>query len=471
MIAPEAEPFAKTGGLGDVLWSLPKALSEQAEVRVIIPKYQIIPEQYKDRMEFLGYTYVNLNWRSQYCGVFKLVLGNVTYYFIDNEYYFSGARMYGNYDLERYAFFSKACLEILPLIDFFPDIIHCHDWQTGLVPVLLDAHFKWDERYSKIKTVFTIHNLKFQGVHNKNFINDLLGLPDYYYTNDRMGKFGDANFMKGGIVFANYVTTVSPSYSEEIRQPAFGEGLDWLIGAKSDNLSGILNGVDYDVYSPQNNENIAFKYDKDNFAEGKRENKKALQEKLGLPIREDAPVISMVTRLTPQKGLDLLIQGMDRLMQRDLQLIILGTGDAEYENAMNHFAYHHSEKVRACIFFSQELAHQIYAGSDMFLMPSLYEPCGLGQIISLAFGTLPIVRETGGLKDTVTSYNEHTGEGNGFSFNPYNPNDMIYTIDRALNIYKSPRLWEKIVHTAMECDFSWSRSAKQYMEIYNKIIK
>ncbi|GHV16298.1 glycogen synthase [Clostridia bacterium] len=472
MVTPEAEPFAKTGGLGDVLGALPKALAAGGvETCVVMPKYQVIPEEYKVKMEFVGHIDVNLSWRVQYCGVFRLAIDKVTYYFIDNEYYFLGDSIYGDYDLERFAFFSKAALSILPLIDFFPDIIHCHDWQTGVIPAILDAQFRHDDRYKNIRTVYTIHNMRFQGVHNIDFINGLLDLPSSYYTNDRIGKHGDANFMKAGIVFANHITTVSPTYSEEIRRPQYGEGLDWLLNSKADSnqLKGILNGIDYDIYSPSNTPHIEHKYDKETFVEGKAENKKLLQKRLNLPVRADVPIIAMVTRLTSQKGLDLVIHAMERLVKRDLQLVILGTGDAHYEGALRHFAYHHGDKVSANIMFSNELSHKIYAGSDMFLMPSLFEPCGLGQMIALSFGTLPIVRETGGLKDTVSSYNENTGKGNGFSFAPYNANDMIYTIDRALNIYKSPKLWQKITRSAMSCDYSWKNSAKHYIDIYNTI--
>jgi starch synthase len=294
-------------------------------------------------------------------------------------------------------------------------------------------------------------------------------MPPEYYTEDKMLHGGDVNFMKSGIVFADFVTTVSPTYAEEVKCPEYGENLDWVISARSDKFGGIINGIDYDRYSPKRNTNIPFKYGVRNFVEGKAANKRALQERMGLEQRPDVPVISMVTRLTSQKGLDLVISAMNRLSHRDFQFIILGTGDAEYEHALQHYAHNNNDKMRACITFSNELSHHMYAGSDMFLMPSRYEPCGLGQLISLAFGTLPIVRETGGLYDTVQSYNEVTGEGNGFSFAPYNANDMVYTIDRALNIYSSPLLWQKIVKNAMKCDYSWKVSAGHYMNIYNML--
>lgn len=482
MVTSEAEPFAKTGGLGDVLGGLPKALAgmggkfdangdvcSDVDIRVIMPKYAAIPQQFKSKMKFVGKTEVALGWRTQYCGVMSLVHNGVTFYFIDNEYYFGGESIYEFRDFERFTFFSKGVLAALPVIDFFPDVMHCHDWQTGIIPMLLDAEYRADERYAGIKTMYTIHNLAYQGIHGVEFVDDLLRLPREYYGEDKMGFKGNMNCMKAGIVFADYVSTVSPTYAEEIKTAEYGEGLEWLIRERSSDFGGILNGVDYQRYSPKNNTSIPCRYDCETFAEGKAANKRALQERMGLPINPEIPVISMVTRLTSQKGVDLVIKAMARLSQRDFQLIVLGTGDVDYENALRSFEYQYRDKMRACIMFSNELSHHMYAGSDMFLMPSLYEPCGLGQVISLAFGTLPIVRETGGLTDTVTSYNEVTGEGNGFSFAPYNENDMVYTIDRALNIYRSPLLWQKIVRAAMECDYSWGVSAKHYMKIYKEL--
>jgi starch synthase len=470
MAASEAEPFVKTGGLGDVMGALPKAIDKKGvDVRVILPKYECIPTKFKQQMEFIGHTNVHLNWRVQYCGIFKLVYCNVTYYFIDNEYYFSGSNVYGDYDLERFTFFSKAVLEVLPIIDFFPDIIHCHDWQTGIIPVLLEAQFKWDERYMPIKTVFTIHNLKYQGIHGIDFVNDLLSLPKYYYSNDKIGKFDTANFMKAGIVFSNFITTVSPSYANEIKQPEFGEGLDWLIGSKSHYLGGIINGIDYDIYSPSKSKFIEHKYDYKNFSANKTKNKLELQQQLGLPQNEDIPLIAMVSRLTSQKGLDLISSGMNALMGMDIQLVVLGTGDQYYENMFLHNAWLYSNKLSANITFSDNLAHKIYAGADIFLMPSQYEPCGLGQLIAMAFGAIPIVHEVGGLKDTVIPYNEFTQEGNGFSFKPFSTEDMIYTIKRAVEFYHDKKVWNNLVKTAMRCDFSWSVSASHYINIYRMI--
>ena len=471
MCASECAPFVKTGGLGDVVGSLPKELANQGvDVRVVMPKYQVISQEFKEQMKFLGNIYVPVGWRSQYCGVFSLILDNVTYYFLDNEYYFNGDCIYGDYDLEKFAFFSRAVLEILPLIDFEPDCIHCHDWQTAILPAIYDAIFKGKEKYKDIKTIFTIHNLKFQGVHNIEFANDVLGLPWSYFSNDKIGRNSDANFMKGGIVFANYVTTVSPTYAEEIKTQNFGEGLDWALKARGEDLKAILNGIDYTNNSPETSPYIAENYNADNFVDRKWKSKIALQRRMNWQENPNIPIISMVTRLTSQKGLDLVLQGMDRLMRRKMQFVILGTGDRKYEDALRYFADRYGDKFRACICFDNELAHQIYAGSDMFLMPSGFEPCGLGQMIALNFGSLPIVHETGGLKDTIHSYNEETGEGNGFSFTPFNAHNMIYTIDRALGFYNSPLLWQKIVRQAMVCDYSWGKSAKKYIELYEELV-
>ena len=470
MVASEAAPFIKTGGLGDVVGSLPKELARQGvDVRVVIPKYQAIPWEYRQKMQHIGYKYIPLGWRNQYMGVETLEKDGVTYYFIDNEYYFNGDYIYGDYDMEKFTFFSKAALEMLPMIDFYPDVIHCHDWQTAVIPVLWDANFRYRPGYENIKTVYTIHNLRFQGVHNKDFANSLLGIPWDYFSNDKIGKNKDANYMKAGIVFANIVGTVSPSYKEEICTPQFGEGLDWALASRGDNLKAILNGIDYIECSPVTSPFIPMNYNADTFTHGKPESKKALQQRMNWEQKPDTPIISMVTRLTSQKGLDLVISSLDRLMQRDLQFVILGTGDPHYEGALRDFAYRYGDKMRACITFSNELSHLIYAGSDMFLMPSSFEPCGLGQLIALNFGTLPIVHEVGGLKDTILSYNEETGEGNGFSFKPFNCRDMIYTIDRAINFYHSPKLWEKIVKRAMKCDYSWGKSAKEYIDLYNEL--
>ena len=356
------------------------------------------------------------------------------------------------------------------MIDFMPDVLHCHDWQAAMIPALWEANFSHCAEYENIKTMFTIHNLKYQGVATIEYANDVLGLPWEYFAEDKIGWNGEANFMKAGIVFANYVSTVSPTYAEEIKTSGFGEGLDWALASRGDDLKAILNGICYENNSPQTSPHIAQAYGINDFHEKKWKNKIALQQRMNWQENPNVPIIAMVTRLTSQKGLDLVLEAFERLMQRNVQFVVLGTGDRQYEEALQHFAHHHGDKFRACLCFDKELADQIYAGSDMFLMPSGFEPCGLGQLIALKFGSLPIVHETGGLKDTIYSYNEETGKGNGFSFSPYSAHNMIYTIDRALEIYNSPLLWQKIMRNAMGCNHSWEASAARYADLYRELV-
>lgn len=467
MISSEAAPFAKTGGLGDVVGALPAALAALGhDVRVVIPKYGCIPEEYAEEAEFLFYMYVPLGWRSKYCGVFSLKRQGVTFYFIDNEYYFGDKALYKWNDLERFAFFDKAALEILRKLDFRPNVIHCHDWQTGMVPVLLDAYYKRDEFYCSIKTVFTIHNLKYQGIYSIEAVEDFFSLAASYFTDDKLEFHGCANLLKAGIVYADAVTTVSPTYAEEIKTPMGGEGLDGLLFARDNALSGILNGIDYGEYNPETDPYIFKNYGVKDAAEGKRANKIALQEQLGLPVDGEKVMIGIVSRLVDQKGLDIIAAAMNELMNMDIQMVVLGTGDEKYENMFKHNAWCNSEKMSANITFSNELAHKIYAASDIFLMPSLFEPCGLGQIIAMAYGTIPIVRETGGLKDTVRAYNEFTDEGNGFSFYPCEAHDLMYTIRRAIRFFSDKTVWNRLVKRDMKEDFSWEESAKKYEKLY-----
>lgn len=471
MVSSEAAPFAKTGGLGDVLGALPLALCKNGcDVRVMLPKYGCIDEQYVSQMEFLFYIYVPLGWRSKYCGVFRLKRGGATFYFIDNEYYFGDTCLYKWNDLERFAFFDKAALETLKMLDFCPDIIHCHDWQAGMIPVLLDAYYKRDSFYSGIKTVFTIHNLKYQGIYSIDAAADFFSLDASYFTDDKLEFYGCVNLLKAGIVYADIVTTVSPSYAEEIKTPLGGEKLDGLLFARSNSLFGILNGIDYDEYNPAKDEYIFKNYTKSNVIEGKKANKTKLQEMLGLPVDGEKVMFGIVSRLVSQKGFDIIKDAMDELMSLDLQLVVLGTGEEKYENMFRNYAWCNPQKVSANITFSNNLAHKIYAASDFFLMPSLFEPCGLSQLISMAYGTLPIVRETGGLKDTVFSYNEADQSGNGFSFYPPYAHDMMFTIRRAIGFFSDKKVHEKLAKRAMEQDFSWKESAKKYEEIYERLI-
>ncbi len=470
MVSSEVAPYAKTGGLGDVLGALPQALAAAGnEVAVVMPKYGCIKDEYLKQMCYKFFIYVPLGWRNKYCGVFEIIKDGVTYYFVDNEYYFGDPYLYKWNDLERFAFFDKAAMEILKPLDFKPDIVHCHDWQTGMIPVILDAYYKRDEFYRDIKTVFTIHNLKYQGLYGIPAVSDFYSLHMGYFTSDKLEFHGCANLLKAGIVYANTVTTVSPTYAEEIKTPEGGERLNGLLFARSNSLRGILNGIDYNEYNPRHDDLIFEKYNLNNFSSGKKKNKMALQEQLGLPVDGEKVMIGLVSRLVDQKGLDLIAYAMDELMSMDIQFVVLGTGEEKYENMFRHHAWCNPSKLSANITFSNEMAHKIYAACDLFLMPSMFEPCGLGQLIALSYGAIPVVRETGGLKDTIRSFNEYTGEGNGFSFAPYNPHDMMFTIRRAVDFFSKKDIWSKLVRHAMKEDFSWGESAKKYIELYESL--
>lgn len=471
MCSSEVAPFAKSGGLGDVLGALPQALADLGnDVRVIMPKYGCIPEEFRSKMEFLFFTYVPLGWRRKYCGLFKLEQNGVTYYFVDNEYYFGDPYLYKWNDLERFAFYDKACLEVIKILDFKPDVIHCHDWQAGMVPVLLNAYYVRDEFYSGIKTMFTIHNLRYQGIYSTDIVADFFSLEPDFFTNDKLEFHGCANLLKGGIVYSDYVTTVSPTYAEEIKTPLGGEKLDGLLFARSNSLSGIINGIDYSVYNPQTDPYLYENYTFRSVGTRKKINKMKLQEQLGLPVDGEKAMVAIISRLVDQKGFDLIAEAMNDLMQLDMQLVVIGTGEARYEDMLRHAAWCNPTKVSANIMFSNDLAHKLYAAADLFLMPSLFEPCGLSQLISFSYGTIPVVRETGGLKDTVIPYNKYTCEGNGFSFAPYNAHDMVHTLHMALEHFGDKEVWDKLVKTAMKQKFSWEGSAKEYERIYKSLI-
>lgn len=473
-VASESVPFIKTGGLADVVGSLPKYFDKKEyDVRVMLPKYLCMKEEWKDKLVYKTHFYMDLNWRTQYVGVLTYELDGILFYFIDNEYYFTGAQPYGDtyWDIEKFAFFSKAVLSALPLIDFRPDIIHCHDWQAGLVPVYLDNFRYGGEYYRGIKTIMTIHNLKFQGVWDTKRVRDITGLPEYYFVPDKLEAYKDANYLKGGIVYADKVTTVSKSYAEEIKMPFYGENLDGLMNARANSLSGIVNGIDYEDYNPQTDKYIARNYSVDDFRKEKIKNKTALQEELGLAQDPKAMMIGIVSRLTDQKGFDLIAYVMDELCQDNVQIVALGTGEERYENMFRHYAWKYSGKVSANIYYSEPMSHKVYASCDAFLMPSLFEPCGLSQLMSLRYGTVPIVRETGGLKDTVEPCNEFEKTGTGFSFANYNAHEMLSTVRYAERIYyDKKRDWNKIVERGMNQDFSWKSSAIQYQELYDEMI-
>ena len=471
----ECVPFIKTGGLADVVGSLPKYFDKKKyDVRVVLRKYCCMHQKWKDMMDYVGHFYMDIAGQEKYVGIMKCVYDKITFYFIDNEFYFGGAAPYDGdpkWNIEKFAFFSKAVLSILPVIGFRPELIHCHDWQTGLIPVYLDNFRYLGEYYRGIRTVMTIHNLKFQGVWDTKTVRQITGLPEYYFVPDKMEAYKDANLLKGGIVYADKVTTVSQTYASEIQTPFYGEALDGLMRARSNDLCGIVNGLDYEEYCPFSDAKIAKKFTVETFRKNKPANKTALQEELGLNVDPKVMMIGMVSRLTDQKGFDLVECVMDELCQDAVQIVVLGTGDVKYENMFRHFAWKYGGKVSANIFYSDELSHKIYASCDAFLMPSLFEPCGLSQLMSLRYGTLPIVRETGGLKDTVEPYNEFEKTGTGFSFANYNAHEMLASVRYAESIYyDKKRDWNKIVERAMNADFSWKNSARHYEEMYRGLI-
>lgn len=470
-VASEAAPFAKTGGLADVAGSLPKALiKEGVNVRVYMPLHIKIAPSYRDQMTFIGYTTVNMGWRTQYVGLLTLNYDGVDYYFIDNEFYFKRHALYGDGDdAERYIFFSKAVLAALKMTDVKPDIIHTNDWHTASINVLLDFYSKHDDFYKGIKTVFTIHNLRYQGVFDPYIMGDLLNLPNDYYNEEGLKFYDNINILKAGIVYSDHITTVSKSYAHEITYPYFGENLDGVINKYKDKLTGIVNGIDYDVYSPLTDANIPVNFDFKSVS-NKKEIKKHVQAKFGLPIDSDIPMLSMVTRLADMKGLDLVEHILAELLELNIQLVILGTGEHHFENLFRYYQYRFPHKLSARIYFDQYESHAIYAGSDLFLMPSLFEPCGLSQLIALRYGTIPIVRQIGGLKDTVTPYNKFTGEGNGFGFMNYNAHELLFTIKDALEYYRKPDVWLNLMEQAMAADNSWEKSSKEYIKVYETVL-
>ena len=473
IVASEAIPYMKTGGLADVAGSLPKYFDKSRyDVRVIMPKYKCMSEEFLPQLKFVCHFYVNLNWRKQYAGIFKAEYDGVIYYFVDNEFYFAGDQPYNNIyeDVEKFAYFSKAVLEALPIIDFVPDVIHCNDWQTGLLPVFLKTVYGSDNFYAGIKTIFTIHNMKFQGRWKIREIADITGLPEHIFNSGELEFYGEANYLKGGIVYADEVTTVSPTYADEICTPEGGEGLDGLMLERRRHLSGILNGIDYDVYNPMTDQYIKKHFSIKDMS-GKLMNKRQLQENHGLKVDNDVMLIGIVSRLTDQKGFDLVAYMMDEMLSTmDVQFVVLGTGENQYEGMFHYFQNKYPDKLSAYIGYSEEKAHEIYAACDAFLMPSLFEPCGLSQMMAMRYGTLPIVRETGGLKDTVEPYNEYENKGTGFSFADYNAHDMLHVIKYANDVFKNHKdRWQEMMVRAMQEDFSWNASARKYEKLYDML--
>ncbi|HPE95551.1 MAG TPA: glycogen synthase GlgA [Bacillota bacterium] len=464
-VASEALPFASSGGLGDVIGSLPKALvremNERSDIRVVIPLYKSIKDEYRRQMTHIASINVPLAWRNQYCGIFSLTRDGVTFYFIDNEFYFARDSLYGSFDDgERFAFFCKAVMEILPHIDFFPDVLHAHDWQSALSVIYLKRKYCYDSRYAKIKAVFTIHNIEYQGIYGFEILGDVFDLTQF--DREIVEYAGVINLMKGAILCADKVTTVSPRYAQEILTDTYSHGLHYVLSLYSKKLCGILNGIDTDYYDPHTDPDVPVNYTWRSCGR-KKENKQILQRRLGLPER-DVPMIAIISRLTNHKGLDLVTWAAGKLLANDVQLVVLGTGDYHFEQYFANLANQYSDKVSVTLRFDKPLSKLIYASSDMFLMPSKSEPCGLSQMIASRYGAVPIVRQAGGLFDTIHE------DDNGFTFYEYNGGEMLYAVNRALGYYSDAEKWSRLIIRVMKKDFSWDVSAKKYIELYDGII-
>ncbi len=474
--ASECVPFVKTGGLADVCGALPKEFDKAYwDVRVVLPNYSCIPAEYRNKFEYVTHFYMSAGKyiQDKYVGVLKYEYQGITYYFIDNEEYFNSILPYGDvrYDIEKFTFFDKAVLSMLPLIDFQPQVIHCHDWQTGLIPVYLKNEFQGNPFFWGMKSVMTIHNLKFQGVWDIKTMKNLSGLSDDLFSADKLEFKKDANMLKGGLVYADYITTVSDTYAKEIQSAYYGEGLEGLLSARHFDMQGIVNGIDYEVYNPQTDPKIYTNYSSEDFRTKKWKNKVKLQEDLGLTVDKKKYMIGLISRLTDQKGLDLVDCVIEGIIDEHTQLVIIGTGEERYENMFRHFAWKYGDKISANICYSDDLAHKLYAAADAFLMPSRFEPCGLTQLISYRYGTVPIVRETGGLKDTVMPFNEYENTGTGFSFTNYNADEMLNTINYSKQVYfDKKRQWNQMVDRGIQADYSWKKSTGRYMNVYDYLI-
>ena len=466
-VASEAAPFIATGGLAEVIGSLSKALAkdDQYDVRVIIPLYQDIKKEYRKDFRFIGNLFVPLFWRNQYCGIFEYVSNGVTYYFVDNEYYFKRHGCYGYYDDgERFAFFCRGVMEILSFIGFYPDVLHCHDWQAALAALYLKTIYCFRPEYQFIRAVFTIHNIEYQGKYSLDILEDLFGISNHFRNLVEYDRC--INLMKGAIECCEKFSTVSPTYAGEIKDPYYAHGLDPIVRRNEFKLCGILNGIDLDYYNPKTDKSLFANYDADNFA-NKSVCKAELQQMLNLPVKADTPIIAMITRLVSHKGLDLVKEVIEQVLRQDVQFILLGTGDSAYENYFSDLARRYPGKVVSIISFNSDLSRKIYSGADIFLMPSKSEPCGLSQMIASRYGTVSIVRETGGLRDSITPYG---AGGNGFTFRNYNSHDMLYVINEALDTYLNKEEWNKLIKKAMDTDFSWATSAKYYEGMYLGLI-
>ncbi|MBB6673388.1 glycogen synthase GlgA [Cohnella nanjingensis] len=468
-VASEAVPLVKTGGLADVVGALPKALAARGvDVTVVLPKYGEIPDRYLEGAVDKGYCYVTMGWRRQYCGLLEIEADGVRFLLVDNEYYFKRGYLYGYGDeAERFVFFGFAVAEALARTERLPDVVHCHDWQTGLVPFLLRTRYAYDPGLRNVRTVFTIHNLQYQGVFSRGLLQDLLSVGDDLLGEDGLEFYGAASCMKAGLKYADKLTTVSPTYAREIQSPEFGEKLDGVLRERAGDLVGVINGIDTASYDPMRDPHLKVPY-RQSLAK-KRLNKLALQEELGLQVDAEAPLVGIVSRLVLQKGFDLIGEALPALMGERLQLAVLGSGDPRFEGMLREAIGRYPGRIAVWFGFNEGLARRIYAASDLFLMPSRFEPCGLSQLISLRYRTVPIVRETGGLRDTVEAYNEYEGTGNGFSFGPATAHDMLYTVRRALAFYEDEEAWRRIVANGAKRDYGWDHSAKQYEQLYRTL--
>lgn len=471
-VIAEAAPFLQVGGLGEVGSSLPLALHKLGvDVRVIMPKYKKIPNHFRQQFQKICEFKVPLGWRCQYCGLEEVAYQGIQYYFIDNEYYFNRQSIYDEDDkAEQFAFFSRASLEsLLHISECKPDILHCHDWPTALIPLMIRAFCQQDPLHCQLKTVFTIHNLAYQGIFPKKVVQDVLKLDKPFCAEHLMEQDGSIKFMKAALCYADQITTVSPTYAREIQNTYFGCGLEKCLQLHSESLKGILNGLNYDVYNPNNDPYLKVPYL--NSTQPKLDNKLYLQSLLNLPIRSDVPLLGMVTRLVEAKGIDLLTHILEEIMFLDVQFVILGTGDKNYETALHDFAEKHPEKLAMCTSYSDELAHKIYAAADLVIIPSRYEPCGMSQMAAMRYGAIPIVRNTGGLCDTVISWEKDPEHGNGFSFDNYNAHELLYTIQRAVKLFRTDQqAWKQIQHNARHKDFKWENSAKAYLDLYESLL-
>ena len=474
MVASEMAPFAKVGGLADVVGTLPAYLDANGcDARVVLPLYRKIKERYAEQLVFIRWSMLRMGWRTLYSGLFKLDHEGTTVYFIDNEYYFGHDSVYLDYsfDIERFSFFQRAVLEAMgEPMGFYPDILQCNDWQAGMIPCLLEAHYRSQGHHLDVRTVYTIHNLKYQGIHGADNIADLMDLPQQYLTEEQVLMDGVPNFMKAGIVFSNAVTTVSPTYAREILTPAYGEGLDRVLRQYAFKVRGILNGIDYVEFDPAADPLIAKNYDADTWQTGKALCKKHLQVEMGLKAEPDVPLAVMVTRLVDQKGLDLVVHVLDELIDDGMQVVIQGTGDPFFEWLLAETASRNPDSMAVVIAYDNALAHRVYAAGDLFLMPSLFEPCGLSQMIAMRYGTVPVVHATGGLKDTVRPYHVSPEDSTGFAFDGADAEGLLAAVKEALGLYRTTRDgWQGMVRRGMRCDFTWNTSAAVYADLFASV--